>query len=44
MSHAVTVFLLTFGLFLGMLLCLEVGRRIGNRRIKEDAGSDYCPR
>ena len=39
MSHAVTVFLLTFGLFLGMLLFLEIGRRIGIRRIKEDSGS-----
>ena len=39
MSHAVTVFLLTFGLFLGMLLFLEIGRRIGIRRIREDSGS-----
>ena len=39
MSHAVTVFLLTLGLFLGMLLFLEVGRRIGIRRMKEDSGA-----
>ena len=32
MSHAVKVFLFTFGLFLGMLLFLELGRRIGIRR------------
>jgi hypothetical protein len=31
------VLLLTFGLFLGMLLCLEIGRRAGIRRMKEDA-------
>ena len=39
MSHAVTVFLLTVGLFLGMLLLLEIGRRIGIRRMKEDSGT-----
>ena len=39
MSHEVTVFFLTFGLFLGMLLFLEIGRRIGIRRMKEDAGA-----
>jgi len=37
MSHAVKVFLFTFGLFLGMLLFLELGRRIGIRRVKEDS-------
>ena len=37
MSHAVTVFLFTFGLFLAMLLFLELGRRIGIRRVKEDS-------
>jgi hypothetical protein len=37
MSHGATVFLLTFGLFLGMLLCLEIGRRIGIRRLKDDS-------
>ena len=35
MSHAVKVFLFTFGLFLGMLLFLELGGRIGTRRVKE---------
>ena len=39
MNHALTVFLFTFGLFLGMLLFLEIGRRIGVRRMKEDAGA-----
>jgi hypothetical protein len=39
MSHTVTVFLFTFGLFLGMLCCLEIGRRIGIRRMKEDGGA-----
>ncbi len=39
MNHAFTVFLFTFGLFLGMLLFLEIGRRIGIRRLKEDSGA-----
>jgi hypothetical protein len=39
MSHAVTVFLFTLGLFLGMLLFLEIGRSVGIRRIKEDSGT-----
>src|SRR5205809_1283443 len=39
MSHAVTVFLFTVGLFFGMLLFLEIGRRIGIRRMKEDSGT-----
>ncbi len=39
MSHALIVSLITFGLFLGMLLFLEIGRRIGIRRMKEDAGA-----
>jgi hypothetical protein len=39
MNHEIIVFLATFGLFLGMLLFLEIGRRIGLRRMKEDAGS-----
>src|SRR5262245_37022026 len=38
MNHAVTVFLYTFGLFLGMLLFLEIGRRIAVRR-KEESGT-----
>ena len=36
MSHALTVFVFTFGLFLGMLLFLEIGRRIAVRRMRED--------
>jgi hypothetical protein len=39
MSHGATVFLLTFGLFLGMLLFLEIGRRIGIRRLKDDSAT-----
>jgi hypothetical protein len=39
MNHAFTVFLYTFGLFLGMLLFLEIGRRIAIRRQKEDSGT-----
>ena len=39
MRHELTVFLFTFGLFLGMLLFLEIGRRIAVRRKKEDAGT-----
>ncbi|MGE5304818.1 MAG: DUF4239 domain-containing protein [Alphaproteobacteria bacterium] len=38
MSHTATLFLLTLGLFLGMVLFLEIGRRIGIRRMKEDSG------
>ena len=39
MRHELTVFLFTLGLFLGMLLFLEIGRRIAIRRMKEDAGA-----
>jgi hypothetical protein len=39
MSHELTVSLFTFGLFLGMLFFLEIGRRVGIRRIKEDSGT-----
>ena len=39
MKHEFTVFLFTFGLFLGMLLFLEIGRRIAIRRMKEDTGN-----
>src|SRR5215467_1324375 len=39
MGHEFIVFLFTFGLFLGMLLFLEIGRRAGLRRIKEDSGA-----
>jgi len=35
MSHELTVFLFTFGLFLGMLVFLEIGRRAGIRQMKE---------
>ena len=39
MNHALTVLLVTFGLFLGMLLFLEIGRRLALRRMKDDAGT-----
>jgi hypothetical protein len=39
MNHAVYVLVFTLGLFLGMLLFLEIGQRIAARRRKEDAGS-----
>ena len=39
MSHAFTVFFVTFGLFLGTLLFLEIGRRIGIRRKEESESS-----
>src|SRR5262249_26289762 len=39
MKHEFTVFLFTFSLFLGMLLFLEIGRRIAIRRMKEDTGN-----
>jgi hypothetical protein len=39
MSYTVFLFLATCGLFLGMLLCLEIGRRLGMRRMKEDSGA-----
>jgi hypothetical protein len=39
MTHAFTVFLVTFGLFLGMLLFLEIGRRVAARQRKEDSGT-----
>ena len=39
MRHELTVFLFTFGLFLGMLLFLEIGRRIAVRRMREDSGA-----
>ena len=38
MNHSLTVLLLTLGLFLGMLLFLEIGRRIAVRRMREDTG------
>jgi len=36
MTHATFVILLAVGLFFGMLLCLEIGRRTRLRRMKED--------
>ena len=39
MSHELKVFLFTLGLFVGMLLFLEIGRRAGVRRMKEDSGT-----
>jgi len=39
MSHDTTALLFTLGLFLGMLLCLEIGRRIGIRRKSENSGT-----
>jgi hypothetical protein len=39
MNHALWVFLITFGLFAGMLLFLEIGRRIAVRRLKKDAAA-----
>jgi hypothetical protein len=37
MDHGLFAFLCTFGLFFGMLLCWEVGRRIGVRQRAKDA-------
>lgn len=39
MNHTLTVFVYTFGLFLGMLLFLEIGRRLAVRRMKDDTGT-----
>lgn len=39
MTHVVYVLMLTFGLFLGMLLFLEIGRRLAVRRMKDDTGT-----
>jgi hypothetical protein len=36
MDHGIAVSLFALGLFLGMLMLLEVGRRIGARRLAED--------
>ena len=38
MNHAVVVLLLAFLLFLGMLLFLEIGRRIGIHRLADESG------
>ena len=39
MGHATLIALLAAGLFLGMLMCLDIGRRIGLRRMTEDAAA-----
>jgi len=39
MNHVLTALVLTLGLFLGMLLFLEIGRRIAVRRVREDSGA-----
>jgi hypothetical protein len=39
MTHAATVFVFAGGLFLGMLLFLEIGRRIGLRRLQDDSST-----
>jgi hypothetical protein len=39
MSHTFVVGLFAFGLFLGMLLFLEIGRRASLRQMKEDSGT-----
>lgn len=39
MTHAATVFLFASGMFLGMLLFLEIGRRIGLRRLQDDSST-----
>jgi hypothetical protein len=39
MGHGTTVFLYTISLFVGMLLCLEIGRRLGIWRLQEDSGT-----
>jgi hypothetical protein len=38
MDHALSVFLIAASLFGGMLLCLDVGRRLGVRRLRREAG------
>lgn len=40
MTHTVAVFALTLGLFLGMLLFLEIGRRAGIRRLRDDSSGE----
>jgi len=39
MSHGTAVFLFTSSLFLGMLLFLEIGRRLGLRRLQDDSSA-----
>ena len=37
MSYTLTAFLFIFGLMVGMLVLLEIGRRIGNPWLAEDS-------
>ncbi|MFO1372310.1 MAG: DUF4239 domain-containing protein [Candidatus Competibacteraceae bacterium] len=37
MDYALSALLITLALFVGMLMLLETGRRIGNRRLRDDA-------
>jgi hypothetical protein len=39
MNYTLVMILLTFGLLLGMLIFLEIGRRLGVRRMKEDSSA-----
>lgn len=39
MSHTTKMLALTLGLFLGMLLFLEIGRRVGIRRLQDDSST-----
>jgi hypothetical protein len=39
MSHGTTVLLFTASLFLGMMLFLEIGRRVGLRRLQDDSSA-----
>jgi len=39
MSHGTAVFLFTASLFLGMMLFLEIGRRLGLRRLQDDSSA-----
>lgn len=36
MSHVILGTLIAFGIFVGVLACMEVGRRIGRRRVERD--------
>ena len=36
MHHIVTALILAIGLFIGMLILLDVGRRLGARRLASD--------
>src|SRR5262245_8531939 len=39
MGHGTRVLLYTISLFVGMVLCLEIGRRLGMRGLQEDSGT-----